>query len=99
MFIRPTKLHQDLKSDYRGRPFLCRPFEDVRVKMASARSRLPLPDIPSARAGTVARSRCIDIPIEHFHGFEMVLVEGITACPRCLTKYLLRPKADVSSGG
>ncbi len=46
-------------------------------------------------AGTDARAGCIAIPTENTHGFEMVLLEGITACARSLTEYLLRPEGDI----
>lgn len=49
--------------------------------------------------GTDAWAGCIAIPTENTHGFEMVLVEGITACSLSLTEYLLRPDADVTLWG
>ncbi|AUY32869.1 M28 family peptidase [Pseudomonas soli] len=45
--------------------------------------------------GTDARAGCIAIPTENTHGFEMVLVEGISACALALMEYLLRPDDEV----
>lgn len=47
--------------------------------------------------GIDARAGCIAIPTENTHGFEMVLVEGISACAATLVEYLLQPSSDVVS--
>ncbi|RCL28508.1 peptidase M42 [Pseudomonas sp. AFG_SD02_1510_Pfu_092] len=47
-------------------------------------------------SGTDARAGCIAIPTENTHGFEMVLVEGISACAGSLLEYLLQPHAAVT---
>lgn len=39
-------------------------------------------------AGINARAGCIAIPTENTHGFEMVHVEGITACAETLFEFL-----------
>ncbi len=39
-------------------------------------------------AGIDARAGCIAIPTENTHGFEMVLLEGITACAETLFEFL-----------
>ena len=47
-------------------------------------------------AGTDARAGCIAIPTENIHGFEMVLLEGISACALSLwpnTCWLFSPRA------
>ena len=47
--------------------------------------------------GIDAKAGCIAIPTENTHGFEMVLVEGISACAATLVEYLLQPSSDVVS--
>ncbi|CAN7168881.1 M28 family peptidase [Aquipseudomonas alcaligenes] len=38
--------------------------------------------------GVSAQAGCIAIPTENTHGYEMILMEGITACARTLSEYL-----------
>lgn len=40
-------------------------------------------------AGVCPQSGCIAIPTENTHGYEMILAEGIGACARTLTQYLV----------
>ncbi|BCG25366.1 hypothetical protein TUM18999_35570 [Pseudomonas tohonis] len=40
-------------------------------------------------SGLCAQAGCIAIPTENTHGFEMVLLEGISACARTLSHYLV----------
>jgi len=42
--------------------------------------------------GLDAKAGCIAIPTENTHGFEMVLVRGISACASTLVEYLLEPQ-------
>ncbi|MGS7251018.1 M28 family peptidase [Pseudomonas anuradhapurensis] len=49
--------------------------------------------------GTDARAGCIAIPTENTHGFEMVLLEGISACAASLLEYVLQPHAVLTPGG
>lgn len=44
-------------------------------------------------SGIDARAGCIAIPTENTHGFEMVVMDGITACAASLVEYLIRPQA------
>ncbi len=44
--------------------------------------------------GIDALAGCIAIPTENTHGFEMVLVEGISACAATLVEYLIHPSTD-----
>lgn len=48
--------------------------------------------------GTDARAGCIAIPTENTHGFEMVLLEGISACAASLLEYVLQPHAVLTPG-
>ena len=51
-------------------------------------------------AGIDARAGCIAIPTENTHGFEMVLLEGITACAATLVEFLLDAHlSDISRTG
>jgi len=51
-------------------------------------------------AGIDARAGCIAIPTENTHGFEMVLLEGITACAATLVEFMLDAHlSDISRTG
>lgn len=47
--------------------------------------------------GIDAKAGCIAIPTENTHGFEMVLLEGISACAVTLVAYLIDPHPDKRS--
>ncbi|WP_060512343.1 peptidase M42 [Pseudomonas sp. NBRC 111124] len=48
--------------------------------------------------GIDAQAGCIAIPTENTHGFEMVLLEGISACAATLVEYLTAPRSGTPDG-
>ena len=40
-------------------------------------------------SGVCPQSGCLAIPTENTHGYEMVLADGISACARTLSQYLV----------
>lgn len=48
--------------------------------------------------GIDAEAGCIAIPTENTHGFEMVLVDGISACAATLVEYLIHPSSGSPDG-
>lgn len=48
--------------------------------------------------GIDAQAGCIAIPTENTHGFEMVLLDGISACAATLVEYLTAPRFGTADG-